>query len=69
MQSSHKTELLHNACTKKYFAKCAGISKNTLLKWLKQHKDKLKTFNQNPNDKYLNPQTVQFLAQYYIVTP
>lgn len=59
---------LHNSCSKKQFAKTAGISNKTLQRWLIKHQLKLKQYGQKTYDKILLPKSVVFLSHYYEVT-
>ena len=59
---------LHNSCTKKQFAKIAGVSNKSLQRWTAKHKKQLSMFGQKTYDKILLPKSVVFLSHFYEVT-
>ena len=48
-------------------AERAGVSVRTLTRWMKRHYDHLVTLGYRPQDKYLQPRVLQWLATEYCI--
>lgn len=57
------------ACTKFELAEAAGVSPETLRRWLKSDKAFLEAHNITPQTKILPPVVVKYLCEKYCIDP